>query len=281
MIHQGGGKGVGFGLGYMYLMEGQYLDAFNSKYDDGLVSVIMPAYNSEKYIKAAIESALSQSFEKLEIIVSDDASIDQTVKIAEQLSGDGRIKIIKNANNGGVAAARNKAIEKSRGRYIAFLDSDDMWKKNKLEIQLAHMKSTDCGLCYSSYGYVDSNGKSYNSKNARIKASADYKSLLKDNFIGMLTVVVDRQKTGEISFSQQRHEDLILWLELTKKGVSMSGIDQSLALYRVSNQSLSGNKAKAALWRWRLYKNSQKLNLLQSLWYMGFYTINSILKRIR
>jgi len=260
---------------------GGYLSELQKQLNDSMVSVIMPAFNSEGFIETAIKSVLSQTYNNLELIIYDDASGDNTIKTAIDAAGsDRRVKIIKGTVNGGVANARNKAIDMASGRYVAFLDSDDIWKPNKLNIQIQFMKKHECALSYTSYGYINEFGKPHSDKLAPIKENADYKLLLKDNFIGMLTVVIDREKTGEIAFSSDRHEDLILWLSFAKKGHSMKGLNQSLALYRVSGESLSGNKFKAALWRWRIYRQIEKLNILQSLWYMTFYMTNSILKRI-
>lgn len=250
-------------------------------YIDDLVSVIMPAYNSAEYISDAVKSVLLQSYSNLELIICDDASDDETVADAKKASSDDpRVIILRNETNAGVAAARNKAISKASGRYIAFLDSDDIWEKDKLSEQLKFMKDNGCALCYSSYGFINELGEPIKNRMAIIRDSADYKSLLKNNFIGMLTVVIDRKTTGSVKFSSNRHEDLILWLGLAKKKLPMKGMNKPLAKYRVSQQSLSGNKLKAAAWRWNVYRKSENLNFFTSIWYMTFYIVNSIVKRI-
>lgn len=241
----------------------------------------MPAYNSEAYIIEAIKSVINQTYQDIEIIICDDASTDDTLKkITEETGNDSRVKIIQNTKNIGVAKTRNEAIDQADGRYIAFLDSDDRWKPEKLTTQIKFMKKYECAVCYSSYEFINTAGRLLNNKSAKIKEKAEYKSLLKDNFIGMLTAVIDRNKTGEIIFSNERHEDLILWLSLVKKGFSLMGINESLAFYRVSEDSLSGNKKKAAIWRWNVYRKSEKLNIFKSIWYMTFYIVNAIKKRI-
>ena len=142
------------------------------------------------------------------------------------------------------------------------------------------MKKSECAVCYTSYGFINTIGDLLNNKSAKIKEKADYRSLLKDNFIGMLTVVIDRSKTGEIVFSNERHEDLILWLNLAKKSLSLRGLNEIMAFYRVSGDSLSGNKKKAAAWRWAVYRKSEKLNIFKSICYMAFYSINALKKRL-
>lgn len=250
-------------------------------YIEDMVSVIMPAYNSERYIFDAVKSVMRQTYENWELIIQDDYSTDGTVKIAEKAAGkDQRVSIAIGKKNSGVAMTRNAAIEKARGRYIAFLDSDDIWEAQKLEKQLEFMKQNTCALSYSSYKFINEDGLLKNKKNVRINKEAGYTALLKNNFIGMLTVVIDRQKTGAVIFAGERHEDLILWLDYAKRRLQMKGIDEPLALYRISGKSLSGNKLKSAVWRWRIYRKTEKLNLPRSIFYMAFYTVNSILKRI-
>lgn len=262
-------------------MGGFVLKTGNLKYINDLVSVIMPAYNSSDYIKYAVDSVLLQTYGNLELIIYDDASKDNTLLIAlESAERDSRIKIIKGKINSGVAIARNNAIKAANGRFLAFLDSDDIWKPEKLETQIKYINETNCDLCYASYDFIDSKGNPLKKKSAVIKEEADYKSLLRDNFIGLLTVLIDRAKTGEIEFSANRHEDLILWLYLTKKDCKLKGLNQPLAFYRVSGSSLSGNKLKAAKWRWDIYRKNEKLNILLSLWYMTIYIIKAIYKRL-
>ena len=251
------------------------------KFDNEMVSVIMPAFNSEKYIEEAIRSVLMQTYTDLELIIYDDASEDATLSIVNYLiEEDSRIRIIKGEINAGVANSRNKALAEAKGRYIAFLDSDDLWKSEKIKKQMNFMKSRGCGLCYSSYEFINADGSQRRNGCARIKLAADYKSLLKNNFIGMLRVMLHRQKTGEIKFSSDKHEDLILWLSLAKKNHSLIGLDESLAFYRISGNSLSGNKIKAAVWRWKVYRNSENMSVLTSIWYIYNYILNSIVKRI-
>jgi glycosyltransferase involved in cell wall biosynthesis len=263
-------------------MENAALGKSNTGYREGLVSVIMPAYNSGAYITGAVKSVLSQSYENLELIISDDCSKDNTIDAATKASGgDQRVKIITSEKNTGVSGARNRALESAAGQYIAFLDSDDIWNHDKLDKQIKSIKTGGYGLSYGSYGFMNESGDVFNSRIAKINIKAGYKSLLKDNFIGMLTVLIDREKTGTFRFSDDRHEDLILWLKFAKMGIAMGGLNESLAYYRVSGSSLSGNKLKAALWRWRVYRKIEKLNIFESIWYMVNYIFNSIRKRVK
>ncbi|MBN1624453.1 MAG: glycosyltransferase family 2 protein [Clostridia bacterium] len=257
------------------------MNSLEQKWNDGLVSVIMPAYYSEGTISAAIESVIMQTYTNWELLVYDDCSGDRTLDIAENYSvNDSRIMVVKGNLNTGVASARNKALEKAKGRYISFLDSDDRWKIDKLEKQMEFIKQSGCAMTYSSYELMESNGNTTGKVIECLYKEADYRSLLKNNYIGTLTVVIDRFHISDICFSSSRHEDYLLWLEFVKKGYKLLGMDESLAYYRVSPKSLSGNKVKAAIWRWRVYRRNEKLGLVKSLYYMFMYTTNSIAKRI-
>ena len=253
----------------------------NNEHSDELVSVIMPAYNSGAYIAGAVKSVLAQTYEKLELIISDDCSSDDTVTIAKKAAnGDERVNFINSEINTGVAGARNRALRQASGRYIAFLDSDDIWTQDKLDKQIKAMKANGHGLSYGSYGFINEDGNVSGNRVAKIHKEADYNSLLRDNFIGLLTVVVDRNQTGAFEFTDFRHEDLVLWLHFSKMGIRMEGLDDSLAYYRISGGSLSGNKLKAASWRWRVYRKAEGLSLIKSVWYMVNYIVNSIRKRV-
>jgi teichuronic acid biosynthesis glycosyltransferase TuaG len=257
------------------------LQKVNNEYTDGLVSVIMPAYNSGPYIADAVKSVLAQTYEKLELIISDDCSSDDTITIAKKAAnGDERVNFISSKINTGVAEARNRALQLAAGRYIAFLDSDDIWMQDKLDKQIKAMKADGHGLSYGSYGFINEDGKISGNRLAKIYKNADYNSLLKDNFIGLLTVVIDRHQTGAFKFTDYRHEDLVLWLYFAKAGICMEGLVDKLAYYRISGGSLSGNKLKAASWRWGVYRKAEGLSLIKSVWYMANYIVNSIRKRV-
>ena len=251
------------------------------KWDNDTVSVIMPAYYSEDTISPAIESVMAQTYSNWELLIYDDCSGDRTLDIAMEYSNkDDRITVVKGNLNSGVASARNKAVKMAGGRYISFLDSDDLWKTDKLQKQIAFMKRNDCAMCYTSYETMDSHGNGTGKIITGLHKEADYESLLRNNYIGTLTVIIDRKYINDFHFTSNRHEDYLLWLDFVKNGYRLMGLDESLAYYRVSNRSLSGNKIKAAIWRWKVYSKIEKLGIARSLYYMFLYTMNSIAKRI-
>ena len=161
-----------------------------------LVSIITPSYKSEKFISQTIESVLGQTYQNWEIIIVDDVSPDNSNKIIEEYSKkDSRIKLIKLEKNSGAAVARNIAIEESKGRYIAFLDADDIWKPEKLEKQIEFMRKNNYAFTYTAYEKVDENGVVFGKIGVPLKVS--YNQLLRTCVIGCLTAVYDREKLAK------------------------------------------------------------------------------------
>ncbi len=246
--------------------------------EDKLVSVISPMFNARDTVRATIESVIAQSYEDWELIIADDCSTDNGADIVkEYMDKEPRIRCFKMPENAGAAAARNAALDKARGRYIAFLDCDDIWDSEKLKTSIGFMKNKDAGLVYHSCDLIDMEGDP-TGKVRHVPESADYKSLLKSNFIPCLTAVLDREKTGDIRMPLIRHEDYALWLELAKKDVKMAGFDKVLAHYRVGGKTLSSNKFKALSWRWKIYREYLHLGIFKSGYYFMWYAFSALKK---
>lgn len=244
-----------------------------------LVSIITPMYNSEKFIEATIKSVIEQTYQDWEMIIIDDCSTDKSANIVKAyVEKDDRIKYIRNKSNLGVSSARNLALENASGQFLAFLDSDDIWTKEKLETQINFMNKNNYAITFTSYELMDENNKPLN-KVIPVPKDVDYKKLLKGNVLGCLTVVIDQTKINfDIRMSGVRHEDYVLWLSILKKGHTAHGINEVLALYRKSSNSLSGNKIKAAKWTWNIYRNVEKIPLHKAIYYFINYGINGIKK---
>jgi teichuronic acid biosynthesis glycosyltransferase TuaG len=243
-----------------------------------LVSIIMPAYNAGKYIKHSIESVIKQDYPNWELIIVDDCSNDNTKEIVELYSSvDGRVKIISLNNNGGIAKARNIAINHSNGRYIAFLDSDDLWYSDKLTKQILFMKRNNYPFTFTSYEIVGDKGVKTN-KIIQASPEVDYRTLLKGNSIGCLTVIIDKDYYQNINMPMIKHEDYATWLQLLKRGESAYGINQVLAQYRKTDNSVSSNKLKALTWTWNIYRSNQKLSVFKCVLCTFSYSINSFKK---
>lgn len=244
-----------------------------------LVSIITPAYNAAHFISDTIESVLCQSYQNWELIIVDDKSRDSTGDIVKEYQGrDSRIKYIEHDVNKGPAGARNTGLENAQGRYIAFLDSDDIWKQEKLQKQIDFMSKNNCGFCFSSYRRMSEDGSRV-SKPLNIPAEIRYEDLLKNTTIGTLTVVLDKKLTGKIYAPENvGYDDFAMWLYILKKGLVAKGIKEDLALYRIMNKSISSNKIRAARWVWNILVKHEKLPRLKALMLLSYYLKNGILK---
>lgn len=254
-------------------------DELRLQYADGLVSIVTPAYNAAAYIAETIESVLAQTYLNWEMFIVNDCSKDNTAEIVQSYAKKyKRMKLINLKQNSGAAIARNTAIQNAKGRYIAFLDSDDLWKKEKLQKQIQFMQQNGYAFTYTSYGHFKETKENVQNQ-VQIPKSLNYNQALKGNQIGCLTVMLDRKQIQNIRFTTQKHEDYILWLNILKQGITAYGIQESLALYRTGNsKSISGNKLQSALWTWKVYRESQEFSMLKSAYYMLFYVMNGLRK---
>ncbi len=246
-----------------------------------LVSIITPSYNSEKYIRETVKSVQEQTYTNWEMIIVDDCSKDNSRAVLEELaSEEERIKIHFLQENSGAAVARNTAIRLAKGKYIAFLDSDDKWKPNKLQTQLEFMQKHDYAFTFSGYDLMNENGELLG-KSVEIPQSIDYHGLLKNTIIGCLTVIVNREKVGEFQMPNIRaRQDLALWLLILKRGFKAYGLQQSLAMYRIVPGSVSSNKVNMIKKNWYVYRKIENLNVLSAGWYIFNYALNALKKRL-
>ena len=238
---------------------------------NNLISIITPSYKSKRFISQTIKSVLSQTYENWEMIIVDDVSPDDSNEIIEKYcKQDSRIKLIKLEKNSGPAVARNRAIEKAKGRYIAFLDADDLWLPEKLEQQLSFMKENNLSFTYSAYKLIDEEDSDLGVFIPPMQAS--YSSILKTNPIGCLTAIYDTKKLGKIYMPNiLKRQDYGLWLNILKQINTTKGILEPLAVYRIRKNSVSSNKLKAASYQWKIYREVEKLNLFKSFYYFVNY----------
>lgn len=246
---------------------------------NNLVSIITPAYNAEKYIKDTIASVIAQTYTNWEMIIVDDSSNDNTNEIIKEYQQkEKKIRLITLLKNQGIANARNIAIQNARGRYIAFLDSDDIWEKEKLEKQINFMRKNNVYFSYHDYKLLNLSTKK--EKIISVPKQLDYLTLLKGNRTGScLTICLDRKIVDEINFPNAKHEDYICWLNILKKyNLIAFGLNEILGTYKVGKKSITSNKLQSAIWNWQVYRQSQKLSIIKSIYYMYFYIINGIKK---
>jgi glycosyltransferase involved in cell wall biosynthesis len=248
------------------------------------VSIITPNYNCAPCLAQAIESVLSQSFRDWEMLVVDDHSTDGSAAIAQGYAQkDRRIRFFQTpSHSGSPLEPRNLALRHARGRYIAFLDSDDLWLPGKLERQLPLFDSGggNTAIVFSDYEKITEDG-GRSGRAVRAPGTADYRRLLKSNCIGNLTAVYDAEKTGKIFFEHPGHEDYALWLDILRRGFIARNTGTVEALYRVRAGSVSAGKIAAAKWQWDIYRKRLKLSPLSSLWFFCSYLANGVLKYMR
>ncbi len=231
-----------------------------------LVSIITPTFNAEKYIRATLQSVLNQSYQNWEMILVDDASTDLTVSIIEEFAQkDTRIKLFKLAENSGNGFARNVALEKAAGKYIAYLDADDLWFPLKLEKQIQFLKANNLPFTFSFYDCIDEEG---NSLNRRVEAPLNltYNQLFFCNYVGNLTAIYDVDYFGKIALeASQKRQDWRLWLTILKQIKTTKPVSEPLAFYRIRKDSISSSKFKLIKHNFGVYREFHGYNFVFSV----------------
>ena len=246
-----------------------------------LVSIITPCFNSEKFLDECISSVINQTYQNWEMLIVDDNSLDNSSIIIDSYSKkDDRIKPIFLKDNLGPAMARNTAISSTKGKYLAFLDSDDIWLPEKLQVQINFMKKYNCAFVFSSYSVIPFNEKKPKYV-INVPEKISHKKYLKNTIIGCLTVVLDKERFKNIQMPILRSShDMALWLDLLKEEEFAFGIQQELAIYREHKSSNTFNKFRAVYDVWNVYRKHERLNILNSIYNFIFYAFNAFKKRI-
>ncbi len=242
------------------------------------VSVIIPYYRKIKYIKKSIDSVLNQKFKNFEIIiVHDDPRNKDFDYLLELKKNNNKIRLIKNKKNLGAGFSRNKGIKLAKSKYIAFLDSDDTWKKEKLKSQISFMKKNNLDFSFTSYDQIDSEGKKL--KTVKAPKLQRYDDLLKDCRIGLSTVILKKKLINKkFKFSNLKtKEDLCLWLKLSKK-YKLVGYNKNLSKWRKMKESLSSSTKQKILDGFRLYYKHEKFSITKSIFYLFLLSFNFLKK---
>lgn len=247
--------------------------------DDVKVSVVMPAFNAGGTVSKSIDSVLNQSFPELELLIVDDASTDNTYSVLERYCAlDSRIRIFHNRENLGGAGSRNKAISHARGRFIAFLDSDDLWMPQKLACQIQFMEKLEAEFSFCAYHMINEEGR-YLGK-VSVPEKVNYFDMLKNNSIGCLTAVYDTEKLGKLYMPDiRKRQDYALWLKLLKLVDHAYGMPEPLAYYTVRPHSLSSSKLDAIRYYWTVVHKLEGIGTVQSCWFFLNYFCNSFMKK--
>lgn len=244
-----------------------------------MISIVIPSYNASSFIKETIQSVQSQTYTNWEMIIIDDVSKDNTRElIKEEIKKDGRIQLIELQENGGAAIARNIGINNAKGKYVAFLDSDDLWLPEKLEKQLEFMQNNDIDFSFTSYQIMNQDG-TLTDKVVHVPEKINYNGLLKNTIIGCLTVMLDIEKLGRVQMPNIRtRQDTATWLKILRQGHYAYGLDEVLSKYRKVENSISSKKFKMAKMNWKLYREIEELSIPKSAWCFINYALNGVVK---
>lgn len=247
-----------------------------------LVSIIVPVYNAEKYIECTVANVKAQTFTDWELILVDDCSRDTSAKIIDELAdADERIIAVHQSENMGAAAARNRGLSEAKGRYIAFLDADDVWHDNRLERTLEFSRQKDAGFVFSAYEFGDEEAKP-TGKIVHVPEKLSYKKALSRTVIFTTTTLFDTQKIDRelLSMPLVKSEDTATWWKILRNGHEAYGLDEVLAIYRRPANSLSSNKVEAVKRIWHLYRDCEKMNVFASFGHMIGWAVRATLRRI-
>lgn len=255
----------------MYFLRRGHIDM-----EQSLVSIITPTYNSEKFIEDTIKSVLEQNYTNWEMIIVDDCSKDKTVEFVENLvKGNKNFKLISLKENVGAGVARNIAIKKAVGKYIAFLDSDDIWDEKKLEKQIKFMEDNSYYFTFTDFHRVDENWKII--KKLKVPKKTTYKRNLYYNVIQTSTVIYNQEKLGKIYMPEiRKRQDYGLFQKILEKTEGY-GLNEDLMAYKVRKQSLSFNKKELIKWQWKFYREILKLGRIKSTFHLILYIIIKII----
>ncbi len=245
------------------------------------VSIIVPVYNAEKYIRETIDCVKAQTYENWELVLVEDGSTDESLCILETVERqDGRIRVIRQ-ENGGAAKARNHGLSKAAGRFVAYLDADDLWSPDKLEKQLAFMAKKEAAFSFTGYEFADEKGKG-TGKIVRVPEELCYKEVLKNTTIFTSTVIFDTKRLAKekLFMPMIKSEDTALWFKILREGVTAYGLNENLVRYRRPAKSLSSNKLEAVRRIWRLYRKAEGLSLWYSFYNFCFWAVRAVKRRI-
>ena len=252
---------------------------------EDLVSIVVPVYNAERFILETINSVLNQTYKNWELLLVDDISTDNSCKLIEDFiknNKDKKIRLVKLKEKGMAAGARNKGIDEAKGRFLCYIDADDLWDKEKLEKQVRFMKEKKCAFSYHSYEFA--NEKCIpTGKKVVAKEELNYKQALKNNIISTITVMFDLKKIDKELLKMPNLiyvEDTATWWKILRNNYIAYGIPNIFAYYRRTVGSTSSNKIRTLKKIWLLYRKEEKLNVFKSSYYFVFKNMNAILRRI-
>jgi teichuronic acid biosynthesis glycosyltransferase TuaG len=246
--------------------------------NQNLVSIITPAYRAAAFIQDTIRSVQRQDYVAWEMLVVDDCSPDDTCeRVTEIARSDARVRLLRQPSNQGPAVARNAALEAASGRFVAFLDSDDLWLPQKLSAQLTFMASRDAALSYTEFSRMSPDGTQVGHRIA-VPVTLTYRQLLCNTSIATSTVIVDQLRAGGLRVPIAPYDDYAAWLSILRNGHIAHGLKQDLMRYRVVGGSISRSKRRSAGWVWKTYRQIEGLGFFHSSWCFANYAARGWLK---
>ena len=248
------------------------------------VSIIVPVYNAEKYIVETIEHVAAQTYEDWEMLLVVDGGGDasaQVIREYKESRGEERLRLFVREENRGAAQARNMGLEEATGRYIAYVDADDLWMPEKLEMQLQYMRAKQAAFVFTGYEFADERGVG-TGKTVHVPPRLTYKEALKNTTIFTSTVMFDTSRIPKekLEMPDIKSEDTALWWKVLREGHVAYGLDRNLVLYRRPQQSLSSNKLEAVRRIWNLYRRAEKLSVPYSIYNFCFWAWRAVMRRI-
>ncbi len=250
-----------------------------------LVSIIVPVYNAEKFILRTILCVEAQTYKNWELLLVADSCTDNTVQVITDYlaqSGSEKVRLILQEKNSGAAAARNRGLSEAVGRFIAYLDADDLWVPEKLEKTLRFLEEKDAGFVFTGYEFADESGEG-TGKVVHVPETISYAQALKNTTIFTSTVMFDTEKIAKakLNMPEIKSEDTALWWRVLREEKCLAyGLDENLVKYRRSGNTLSSNKVEAVRRIWNLYRRAEGLGVVNSLWNCLFWAVRAVKRRV-
>lgn len=249
-----------------------------------LISIVVPVYKAEQYIEETMDCVRAQTYPHWELLLVEDCGPDHSREVIEQYiqrTGDNRIRLLTHSTNLGAARARNLGVNEAKGRYLAYLDADDLWVPDKLEKELAFLKEKQAAFVFTGYEFADENGKG-TGKIVRVPATITYKEALKNTTIFTNTVMFDMEQLTkeQLQMPQIKSEDTALWWRILREGYVACGLDENLVKYRRVGKSLSSNKLEALRRIWNLYRKAEGMSVPDSARHFCFWAVNAVKRRV-
>lgn len=249
-----------------------------------LISIIVPVYNVENFIRATMDCVRAQTYTNWELILVDDCGSDGSRQIIADYieeTKDSRIRLVSQPYNMGAAKARNRGLNEAEGRYIAYIDADDLWSEEKLQKELDFLKKKNAAFVFTGYEFADENGVGLG-RIVKVPEILDYKGALKNTTIFTSTVMFDTDKISKelLEMPLIKSEDTALWWKILRSGYVAYGLNENLVKYRRSGKTLSSNKLEAVKRIWNLYRQAEKMSVISSIYNFCFWAVRAVKRRV-